>query len=63
MNETPTSEPVPDATFERDEEIDGWKIQLTGYPGAFYVKRSQLETMGKSLVEYMEWLIQAKPRR
>jgi len=38
---------------ERDEEIDGWKIELSGHPGAFFVKDSQLHTMGKTLDEYI----------
>lgn len=50
-------------TYQRDEEIEGWKINLSGHVGAFFVKDSQLHTMGKTIDEYIDWLRQAKPHR
>jgi hypothetical protein len=50
-------------TSERDEEIDGWKIRLSGHRGAFYVQDSHLAGMGMTLTQYIGWLRGSYPHR
>jgi len=50
-------------TVERDPEIDGWKITLSGYRGSFYVKDQHLHDLGLSLDQFMAWLREKNPHR
>lgn len=49
--------------FERDEDIVGWKIELSGWRGAFYVEDKHLQQLGLSLGEYIIWLRMMRPHR
>jgi hypothetical protein len=53
----------PWETSERDEEIAGWKIRLSGHRGAFYVYDSHLAGMGMTLTQYIDWLRGGYPHR
>jgi hypothetical protein len=59
---SPGRDNVQDATidgvsYERDEDINGWKIAIRGQPEPFYIREENLDVMGKSLEEYLEWLV------
>jgi hypothetical protein len=53
----------PWETTERDEDIEGWKIMISGHRGAFYVQDTHLKGMGKTLPEYIKWLRTLYPHR
>jgi len=50
-------------TAERDDDIVGWKITLSGHRGSFHVLDQHLVDTGMTLTQFINWLRERYPHR